>query len=68
MSWHDSVKTAIAAECEAARKAARGNRKRHVPYRVPEIAAAMVQALNADDEYEAKRLLYIWRVGALSLI
>ena len=68
MSWHDNVKDAISVECEAARKAARGSRKRHVPYRVPEIAAAMVAALNADDEHEAKRLLHIWRVAALSLV
>ena len=68
MSWHDKVKEAIAAQCEGARKQARGNRKQHVPYCVPELARAMVQALNADDEHEGKRLLVIYRTGALSLI
>jgi hypothetical protein len=68
MSWQDTVKRAIAEDCEAARKAARGKRKKHVPYRVPDIAQAMVQALNEDNEHEAKRLLHIRRVGALSLI
>jgi hypothetical protein len=68
MSWHDNVKKAIAEQCEESRKQARGNRKRHVPYRVPELARAMVDALNADDEHEGKRLLVIHRTGALSLV
>ena len=68
MAWQDKVKEAIAEQCETARKEARGNRKRHVPYRVPDLARAMVQALNEDDEKEGKRLLVIYRTGALSLI
>ena len=67
MSWQNKIKEAIAAQCETARKEARGNRKRHVPYRVPELAQAMVAALNADDESEAKRLLLLYRTGAHSL-
>jgi hypothetical protein len=43
-------------------------RRHHVPYRVPEIAEALVRALNADDEHEAKRLMLIERTGSLSLI
>jgi hypothetical protein len=35
---------------------------------VPELARAMVNALDRDDEYEAKRLLLIYRTGALSLV
>ena len=67
MAWQDKVKEAIAAQCEAARKQARGNRKCHVPYHVPDLARAMVNALNAEDEEEGKRLLVIYRTGALSL-
>lgn len=67
MAWQDKAKEAIAEQCEMARKEARGNRKRHVPYRVPELALAMVQALNSDDEAEGKRLLLLHRTGAISL-
>ena len=67
MAWQDKAKEAIAEQCETARKEARGNRKRHVSYRVPELARAMVQALNADDEKEGKRLLLLHRTGAISL-
>ena len=67
MAWQDKVKEAIAAQCETARKEARGNRKRHVPYHVPDLAQAMVDALNADDEAEGKRLLLLYRTGTISL-
>ena len=68
MSWHANVKESIAAQCEESRIAARGKRKRHVPYRVPDLARAMVDALNRDDESEGKRLLLLYRTGALSLV
>lgn len=68
MSWHDKVKEAIGAQCEQARLQARGKRKSHVPYPVPDLARAMVQALNDDDEQEGKRLLLLYRTGALSLV
>lgn len=72
-TWHDAVKEAVSVQCaEAYRKANLTNegklRRRHVPYRVPELAEEMVKALNNDDEHEGKRLLLIWRTGALSLI
>ena len=67
MAWQDKVKEAIAEQCERARKEARGNRKRHVPYRVPELAEAMVAALDSEDEREGKRLLLVYRNGAYSL-
>lgn len=69
MSWHDKVKESIAEQCRAAHRAENppGSR-RHRPYRVPDLAAAMVAALNRDDEEEGKRLLLIHRTGALSLI
>jgi len=43
-------------------------RKRHVPYSIPEIATAMVAALNSDNEHEAKRLFQVEAVGAWTLI
>ena len=67
MAWQDKVKEAIAAQCESARITARGTRKRHVPYSVPYLAQEMVKALNQDNEAEGKRLLLIYRTGALSL-
>ena len=67
MAWQDKVKESIAAQCEDARKIARGTRKKHVPYHVPDLARAMVEALNRDDEAEGKRLLLIYRTGAFSL-
>ena len=72
-TWHDAVKRAIAEECRAAYLQANtprdgARRRKHVPYSVPELARAMVDALNNDDEHDGKRLLLIWRTGALSLI
>ena len=68
MAWQDKVKDAIATQCLESRNNARGNRKRHVPYSVPELARAMIAALNNEDEKESKRLLLIYRTGTLSLI
>ena len=72
-TWHDAVKRAIAEQCRAAYLQANtprdgARRRKHVPYSVPELARAMVSALDNDDEHEGKRLLLIWRTGALSLI
>ena len=69
MSWRHNVERAIAAQCLESYRAA-GNKpgKRHKPYRVPELAGAMVAALDSDDEYEGKRLLLLYRTGALSLV
>ena len=73
MAWQDKVKEAIAAQCMAAYMEANTARiKRgksgHVPYCVPELAEAMLGALNRDDEHEGKRLLLIYRTGSVSLI
>ena len=69
MAWQQNTERAIAAQCRDAWRAA-GNKpgKRHKPYRVPELARAMVESLNRDDESEAKRLLLLYRTGAVSLI
>jgi hypothetical protein len=69
MAWQDNVKHAISKEASSAWAAA-GNRlgKRHKPYRISDLAEAMLVALNTDDEHEGKRLLLIWRKGALSLV
>jgi hypothetical protein len=72
-TWHDAVKAVIAEQCAEAYRMTNttqngGRRRRHVPYHVPPLAKAMVDALNRDDEHEGKRLLLIYRTGALSLI
>ena len=69
MSWQDNVKHAISKEASRAWAEA-GNRlgQRHKPYRISELAEAMVMALNRDDEEEGKRLLLLWRTGAISLV
>lgn len=69
MSWHDNVKKAMAQESLAAYRQA-GNKpgKAHKRYSLPDIVTAMRDALNRDDEAEGKRLLVIWRTGAVSLI
>lgn len=73
MSWHDKAYEIIARHCaesyRIANTCANGTpRKRHVPYSVPPIAAALVDALNRNDEREAKRLFLVERTGAWSLI
>ena len=71
MAWQDKVKEAIAAQCLAEYKACGktwAQNKGRMPYRVPELAGAMIAALNEDDETEGKRLLMIYRTGALSLV
>lgn len=72
-TWHDAVKRAIAEQCAEAYRMTNTTRdgrarRHHVPYSVPPLARAMVSALDHDDEYEGKRLLLIYRTGALSLI
>lgn len=67
-TWRHVLDQMIAEQCKAAYEAANKGRKRHVPYPVPECAMAMVEALNKDDEYEGKRLMLVYRTGALSLV
>jgi len=69
MAWQDNVKSAISKEASAAWAAA-GNRlgQKHIPYRISDLAEAMLKALNRDDEEESKRLLLLWRTGARSLV
>lgn len=73
MAYQDKVNEAVAAMAQEAYRQANTTkagtrRKRHVPYALPELANAMVKALNTDDEAEAKRLLLLYRTGALSLV
>lgn len=69
MAWQDNVKRAIAEQAKAAFKKANPKKgKRYVPYAMPEIATAMTECLNRDDEHEAKRLLLLYRCGAVSLL
>lgn len=68
-TWRDAVKRMIADEAKAAYLSA-GNRpgKKHIPYKLSELAEALVFCLDKDDEHEAKRLMMIGRSGCLSLI
>lgn len=69
MTWHDNVKKVIAAQAKVAyTKANPKKAKRYVPYTMPEIAIAMTECLNRDDEHEAKRLLLLHRRGCVSLL
>lgn len=69
MSWQENVKRAIAEQAKSAFKKANPKKgKRYVPYTMPEIAVAMTECLNRDDEHEAKRLLLIYRLGCVSLL
>lgn len=71
--WRNKARRIIAVHCMAAylasNKMPNGSiRKRHLPYSVPPIAAALVAALADDDEYEIKRLFIVESTGADSLI
>jgi hypothetical protein len=71
MAWQDKIKEAIAAQCLDAYRAANPRIRygqKAKPYRVPELARAMVDSLNREDESEGKRLLLLYRTGALSLV
>ena len=72
MSWHAKARQIIAKHCEQSYRAANFKNKirsrKHVPYRVPEIAEALIRALNSDDEHEAKRLFIIESTRTHSLI
>lgn len=73
MAWQDNAKKAIAEDCKQAYLTAQLNKKgqkykKRRPYIVPEISRALVNALNNNDEAEAKRLLLIRRTGSVSLI
>jgi hypothetical protein len=72
-TWHHALKRAIGEQCTQAYRQANiksdgTTRRKHVPYPVPDLARAMINALDRDDEHEAKRLLLIYRTGALSLV
>jgi hypothetical protein len=71
--WRGKAQRLIAEHCAIAYRQANilpngRKRKQHVPYSVPPIAAALVAALNADDEHEVKRLFIVESTGAHSLI
>jgi hypothetical protein len=72
-TWHDKAKEIIARHSLESYRQANilpngQKRKRHVPYSIPEIATSLVNALNTNDEHEAKRLFEVERLGAWSLI
>ena len=69
MAWQDNIKKMIAAQAKVAYQKANPKKgKMHIPYTMPEIAVAMTECLNRDDEKEAKRLMLLYRRGAVSLL
>lgn len=54
--WRDKANQIIARECLAAYREANEGRKRHIPYRVPPIAQALVDCLREGDEERAKAI------------
>ena len=72
-TWHDKAKRVIAEySLQSYRQAnilPNGRKRRsHVPYSIPDIARALIDALNKDDEHEAKRLFLVESTGSWSLI
>lgn len=72
-TWRHKAHEIIASHCKASYMACNKKpdgtmRRRHVPYPVPGIAKALVEALNRDDEHEAKRLFQVERTGSWTLI
>lgn len=72
-TWRHKAQEIIGRYCLASYKQANTlpngrTRKRHVPYSVPEIAAALILTLDINDEAEAKRLFEVERIGAWTLI
>lgn len=54
--WRDKANEIIARECLAAYRAANEGRNRHIPYRVPPIAQALVECLREGNEGRAKAI------------
>lgn len=68
-AWRTKALAIVSAECARAyREANTPKRRKHRPYSVPEIAEALIKALDKNDEHEVKRLFIIYDTGALSLI
>lgn len=62
MSWREKAERLIAEAClvayrEANTKPDGARYREHRPYRVPEHAQALLDALNADDEEKAKAIM-----------
>ncbi len=66
--WQLAARRMVAEACEAERIKVRGNRKRHVPYRIPEWIRPLLDAVERDDEFETKRIMLVVRAGAFTLV
>lgn len=66
--WQIAARGMIADACLAEYRKVNSGRKRHVPYAIPEWCRPMIDALEANDETETKRLMHVVRIGALTLI
>lgn len=72
-TWHDKAKEMIGRYSLDSYRQANAlpngqKRRRHVPYNIPEIATALIGALDRNDEHEAKRLFQVAATGSWSLI
>ena len=55
-TWRDKANRLISKLCLEANRAANLGHKKHVPYRVPELAKELVDCLEKNDEHRAKSL------------
>lgn len=72
-TWRHKAEEIIASYCLESYQQSnytKNGKKRfhHVPYSVPEIAQALIKALDKNDEHEAKRLFEVERLGLWSMI
>lgn len=71
--WRNKAQRIVADECLASWRQANVTqdgrvRRKHVPYSVPALSQALIEALGNDDEHECKRLFYVQSLGAETLI
>ncbi len=66
--WQLAARKMVAEACESARLAARGARKTHVPYNVPDWCYSLLEAVENDDEHETKRIMHVVRTGCLTMV
>lgn len=55
-TWRDNADRLIGRACFEAWRSANAGKRRHVPYRVPDIAQELVECLRDDDEHRAKAI------------
>lgn len=66
--WQHAARRMVADACLTEYRKANAGKRRHVPYAVPDWCAPLLRAVEADDETETKRLMYVVRAGCLTLV